>query len=92
MLYRLLTLGVFLIGTSATAQQSIPKQPTRDQCICISVCASKSQGSLQTNVGQGCPPIADELIYDNMARCNCQALGVASTPSKSTKQKTSPNH
>lgn len=92
MLHRVLTLGVFLIATAAAAQQTAPQQPTRDQCICLSVCASKNQGTLQTNVGQGCPPIADELIYDNMATCNCQALGLAPKPPTQSKQKTSPNH
>lgn len=92
MLNRLLPLGVLLIGTAVTAQQSVPQQSTRDQCICMSVCASKISGRMQTNVGQGCPPIADELIYDNMARCNCQALSVAPKPPVQSKQKTSPNH
>lgn len=87
---RVLMFGLILaIPTPAWAEGQRPL--TRDECICVAACAFQRKPINPPGAAQ-CPPIHDELIYDNMARCDCTVPTQSIQKTKQDKPRVSPNH
>ena len=84
-------LWVALVCCAVPAWGQTQKPLTRDECICVAACAFKGTPIQPPGAAQ-CPPIHDELIYDNMARCACNAPIQSVRPTNQGQQRTSPNH